>query len=291
MTPVHLSVVIATYRRIEALERTLGHLAALGLPGDVRGCDATSEVIVVDNGSGDNSPDRLRERFPLVRVIELQSNLGVDAFNRGAAAASGDVLLILDDDAWPDQHALSEALAALAADPSLAAISLVPVHPDSKRPEWSFVRQRVDSFGFMGCANLVRTSAWRAAGGYEPAYFLYRNDTDLALTLGALGLNVRCDPAWRAWHDSQFTAAKSERWLNLATRNWLWLCRRHARGLHKPLGIIGGAARAVAHAGLRPRRLAQVARGVWAGLLTPAPALKVKVDGAPFRRHMSQRRG
>lgn len=287
---MHLSVVIATYRRSATLEHTLARLAALGVPGVIHGSDATSEVIVVDNASGDGSPARLREQFPGVQFIEHPTNAGVEAFNVGARAASGDVLFILDDDAWPDDGVLPAALAALAADPHLAAIALLPVHPQTRQPEWPFVKRPVDGFGFMGCANLVRTSAWRAAGGYEPAYFLYRNDTDLALTLGALGLNVRCDPAWRAWHDSPFAAAKSERWLNLATRNWLWLCRRHARGRHAFFGIVGGLLRALVYAGPAPRRLAQVVRGARAGLFAPAPPLAVPVDGRAFRRHLQQRR-
>ena len=32
----------------------------------------------------------------------------------------------------------------------------------------------------MGCANLVRRTAWNEVGGYESAFFLYRNDADLA---------------------------------------------------------------------------------------------------------------
>lgn len=263
----------------------------MGVPGTLPECEADSEVIVVDNASGDGLAQGVRERFPGVQVIESPENVGIEAFNIGARAAQGDVLLILDDDAWPDAGVLVAALKAMRVDHALAAIALLPVHPKSGQAEWPFVTRRLDAFAFMGCANLVRKDAWLAAGGYESAYFLYRNDTDLALTLGAMGLNVRCDPAWRAWHDSPNTGAKSERWLTLATRNWLWLCRRHARGAGFLLGVMAGLARAIMHAGVSPRRLACVGQGAWRGVFSPAPLPRVAATGEAFSRHLAQRQG
>ena len=55
------------------------------------------EVIVVDNDSGDGSADRIRERFPMVRLIGNDENLGFAAGNNQAyAASSGRTLLILN---------------------------------------------------------------------------------------------------------------------------------------------------------------------------------------------------
>lgn len=285
-----LTVIIVSYRRGSALRATLLQLAQQGVPGLLGGSSIHTEIIVVDNASGDDSVAMLRREFPGVGVIELPDNAGVQAFNVGAKAARGEVLLILDDDAWPDAGVLGRAIGAMQADPGLGAVALLPVHPATRVSEWPFVRTPLDRFPFMGCANLIRREAWERAGGYESGYFLYRNDTDLALTLHGLGLNVRCDPGWRAWHDSPAAAAKSERWLHLATRNWLWLCRRHARGRAAVFGALGGIARAVVHAGASPRRLACVLRGVWAGFFSPAPVSALANPGAGFRRLLHLRR-
>ncbi len=60
---------------------------------------AGSEVIVVDNGSTDGSADFIRERFPQVRVLALEKNLGFGGgSNAGFRAAHHDVVVLLNSD-------------------------------------------------------------------------------------------------------------------------------------------------------------------------------------------------
>src|SRR5207253_932781 len=100
-------------------------------------------------------------------------------------------VLILDDDAHREPAALEAALALLGQRPSIGAVALHPRHPASGASEWPFAeRARTEAeerWPVMGCGNLVRTDAWRAVGGYEEGFFLYRNDVDLALKLLAAG--------------------------------------------------------------------------------------------------------
>jgi len=57
------------------------------------------EVIVSDNGSVDGSVEAIRERFPWVKVIENNANLGFGkANNIGAKQAKGEVLFFLNPD-------------------------------------------------------------------------------------------------------------------------------------------------------------------------------------------------
>ncbi|MCC6228044.1 MAG: glycosyltransferase [Phycisphaerales bacterium] len=225
-TALTLSIVVLSYNRREALAKTLEMLRE----------DATTrdaEVIVVDNASSDGSPAMIRERFPRVNLIELTTNIAIAGFNRGVEAACGDVVLVLDDDSWPQRGVVEKALSLLVARPDLAAVTLLPVHPEMRTPEWRFagvIDAARGDWPTMGCANLVRRADWLAAGGYDESFFLYRNDTDLALKLLSLGRGVWFDPSWIAWHESPAAAAKSARWFRMATRNWMWLCRRHGRG-------------------------------------------------------------
>lgn len=270
-----LSVVVLSFDRSRALLRTLRELAVMGLPGD------GGEVIVVDNASRDGSAGAVRERFPRVRLIALDRNTGVAGFNRGVEAASGDTLLILDDDAWPEPGALSAATELLAREPGVGAVSLHPRHPATHASEWPHAREPRSRWPFMGCGLLARAQAWRAVGGYEEAFFLYRNDTDLALKMLAAGYDVRFDPAWVVWHDSSASARKPDRWLRLATRNWVWMTRRHARGWRAPAAALLGVAWASRLAGARPRGQWNVLRGLLAGVARPPPALPpgVRPDG------------
>ncbi len=280
-----LSAILLSFNRRDALRRTLVELARLE---PIRG----GEVVVVDNASTDGSPAMVRTEFPWARVIALEENVGVEGFNVGAREATGDVLLILDDDAWPAPGALERALAILDGSARIAAVTLSPVHPATKRPEWPFLRAATDRWPAMGCGNVVRASAWREMGGYQREYFLYRNDTDLALTLLAAGHGVHADPGLVVWHDSPAATRKGERWLELATRNWCWMGRRHGRGATRIGGIAAGVAWACVQAGAHARRLACVARGAWSGLASRAPGLPegVRPDGGAYRDLMRLRR-
>ncbi|GJQ29041.1 MAG: hypothetical protein HBSAPP03_09250 [Phycisphaerae bacterium] len=282
-----LSVVIITFRRLDALRRTLTALHPQG-GGDGRGVgDHTpdsrvccplppgSEIIVADNASCDGTLDMLTREFPHVRVVALDANLGVEAFNRAAALARGDVLLILDDDAIPDGSSLLAALNLLAREPPMAAVALHPVHAATGVSEWPFAKAARGGWPVMGCGNLIRTDAWKRVGGYEGAFFLYRNDVDLALKLLGAGLDVWFDPAWVVRHDSP-PGVKSDRWLRLATRNWVWLARRHGRGMWMWLGASAGVLWALRHAGWRPTRWGCVLAGARDGLTARPPTAGVR---------------
>ncbi|HVU63971.1 MAG TPA: glycosyltransferase family 2 protein, partial [Phycisphaerales bacterium] len=291
--PGTLAIVVLSYNRYAALERTLN---ALGSFSSLKG----AEVLVVDNGSTDGTPARLAAEFPQVRLLALEKNIGVAAFNRAAEHCAADYLLILDDDAVPDEAALHSAIGLLGRRPGLGAVTLHPRHPATGQSEWRFAasvdpaRGR-DDWPVMGCANLVRRDAWTRAGGYAESFFLYRNDTDLALKILALGMGVHFNPAWVAWHDSPAAAKKSSRWHRLATRNWVWLARRHCgAGLRASVSGVFGALFGWlwAHrlAGLSvPRHLATI-QGLWEGLAKrPAPA--PPTSGAPWRSLLRLRLG
>lgn len=90
-----VSFVIPTFRRPEALERTLRSISAITYSGRF-------EVVVIDDGSNDGTAamiDRLRQESSLHIVLFEQSNAGAArARNRGAREAEGEVLVFLDDD-------------------------------------------------------------------------------------------------------------------------------------------------------------------------------------------------
>ena len=69
---------------------------------------ASTEVIVVDNGSTDDSPDMVREHYQSVRLIDNKANLGFAAGNNvGIREAKGDYVVILNNDAELEADCLS----------------------------------------------------------------------------------------------------------------------------------------------------------------------------------------
>lgn len=276
-----LSVIILTRDRVDKLSTTLRKLRQ-----DDVGKDC--QIVVVDNASTDGTPATLQREFPDIKVVPTGSNLGVEGFNRGVAASSGETVLILDDDAWPDEDALAGALDLLARRPDAAAVTLHRQHPRTNEYEWPFERitSRTPRWPDMGPGNIIRREAWDAVGGYEGGYFLYRNDTDLALKLIGAGYEVLFTPDCKVWHDSPIARTKTAKWLYRSTRNWVWLARRHGRRGSGLVAILMGWLWAHRLAGLSPAKHIATLRGLFAGLFSAAPKLEstVKPDGKALKR-------
>lgn len=90
-----VSVIVPTFRRTNVLAETLEALINLDYPQD------KYEIIVIDDGSGDHTPDivaSLQRTLPRLTYYS-QSNSGVaTARNHGARIAQGEVLIFVDDD-------------------------------------------------------------------------------------------------------------------------------------------------------------------------------------------------
>ncbi|RLA04013.1 MAG: glycosyltransferase family 2 protein [Gammaproteobacteria bacterium] len=94
---MNISVIIPTWNRAERLVNALQSVFSQSLP--------PAEVIVVDDGSTDNTREIIHRQFPDARYL-FQQNKGVSgARNTGIKAASGDWIALLDsDDHWqPDK--------------------------------------------------------------------------------------------------------------------------------------------------------------------------------------------
>jgi glycosyltransferase involved in cell wall biosynthesis len=104
-----VSVVIPTYNRVKLLERALASVLGQTRPAD--------EIIIVDDGSTDNTVSTLKSLHPEVKFIQ-QDNLGVSAArNTGISAARHDWIALLDsDDVW-HKHKLERQIAALNSEP------------------------------------------------------------------------------------------------------------------------------------------------------------------------------
>ena len=92
--PPHLptvSVVIPTYNAVNTIRRALDSVLA-------QTYEAITEIIVVDDGSEDETPDFVRTNYPDARVIEQENAGAAAARNTGVAAATGEYVAFLDDD-------------------------------------------------------------------------------------------------------------------------------------------------------------------------------------------------
>lgn len=260
-----LAIVLLTHGpRVPIAMQTLSRL---GAPESA----STTELVLVCNGGSEDLPDQLPTDLHSRQVL-LDQNEGVEAFNKGVRATDADVVLILDDDAWPDEHSLERAMQ-LINEGVTDAVAFNRRHPETLDWEWPGESgpSQHNAWPDMGCCNLVRRSAWHAVGGYESEFFLYRNDTDLALSLLGAGFRVRFERDLFAWHNSPTVGKQSPRWFTLATRNWVWMCRRHGRGRDRIIGMLAGWAWAHVRSGSRISCHAATLRGLISGVFHRPP--------------------
>jgi hypothetical protein len=181
------------------------------------------EIIVVDNGSSDDSAETVRNRFPSVRLLANAENLGFPkANNQALPIVRGEYILFLNPDSVLQPGTLERMLAQLAGFPERAAVG-----PRVRKPSefispncarrlptlwtefcdlswlaWIFPRSRVLAWKYyapwdgtgdrdveclLGAAMLCRTDQVRAAGGFDESVPLYLDDMDLCKRLGHLG--------------------------------------------------------------------------------------------------------
>jgi GT2 family glycosyltransferase/glycosyltransferase involved in cell wall biosynthesis len=209
------SIVICAYGQLELTLRCLESIAAS--PPDV-----AYEVIVVD----DASPDQTRDVLGHVRhvnVLTNDRNLGfLHSANRGAAVASGEYVVMLNNDTEVTAGWLDELVATADDRPDVGIVGCRLVYPDRRLQEaggivwadghgWNYGRgEGPDSgcFSYVrevdycsGAALLVRRQLWEELGGFDAAFApAYYEDTDLCFRARERGWKVLYQPRATIFH-------------------------------------------------------------------------------------------
>lgn len=209
-----VSVIVVTWNGLALLRDCLAALSAQTLP---------HELIVVDNGSRDGSVAWLRAHAPQARVIALPTNHGFAGGNNvGLRSATGEYLVLINNDAVPAPDFLERLVAPLAGDARLGAsagvltfaqrpqviasagmlVSRDGVHRDwlAGRPLTALPQQPREIFGASGGAVCYRRAALEDAGLFDERFFAYLEDADLAWRLRLLGWRCTLAPDAHARH-------------------------------------------------------------------------------------------
>jgi glycosyltransferase involved in cell wall biosynthesis len=122
-----VTVLIDTFNHERFIEQALASVLAQNFPA------SQTEVIVVDDGSTDRTPEILRKFAPRVRVLRKQNGGQASAFNAGILEAHGEILAFLDGDDWWAPNKLTRVTAAMD-DSSLGIIGhgITVVLPDGR---------------------------------------------------------------------------------------------------------------------------------------------------------------
>lgn len=198
-----ISVVVLSYRRRQALERVLESVLAQEEPD--------YELIVVDNGSGEELLAWLRASYPQARLIALPGNQGPSARNLGIRAARGRYIVTLDNDVYfDDSQALTRVAAAFERRPAAGCIVFRVCHPATGQlhlRDWCHPRpweeaelQEFETFYITEGAAAFRREVFEKVEPYWPALFIGHEGFDLAVRLMDAGYEIWYVPEIKVWH-------------------------------------------------------------------------------------------
>jgi len=263
-----IDVVVPVFNRWELTQRCLAMLERQTVAHD---------VVVVDNGSTDDTSERLRADFPRVRVVALGENRGFPAAcNRGASAGSADTVVLLNNDVEPPPTFLERLIAPLE-DERVGSVSALLLEPGKERIESfglavdptlaGYPRLRGEPptaaqartpilIGPCAAGGAYRRVAWEQVGGLDEGVFAYAEDVDLALRLWAAGWEAVAAPDAVAVHIGSASAVTRSSWQRYQggfargyfLRRYGVLHGRHAlRALVTEALVVGGDAVVFSH--------------------------------------------
>lgn len=218
------------------------------------------EIVLVDNGSTDGSVEFLKEKFPSVKIIKNDKNLGfAEANNQGIDASRGDFILTLNNDTELHAGFLSELMSsAIDSEGStgmwapkilslsdrnvIDSVGGLLIYRDGLakgRGRLEKDRGQYDSAGEVlfpsACAALYRKKLLEEVGGFDADFFAYCEDTDLGLRARLAGWKAASVPRAVVYHYYSGTGGRYTPFKAcLVERNRLWVAIKNF-----PLPMLG----------------------------------------------------
>jgi GT2 family glycosyltransferase len=242
--PVRVAVVIVNYRTKDLTSTAIR--SVLDEP-------EVEEVVVVDNGSGDDSGPALRTQFSdsPVRLVESPTNIGFgQGVNLGVKACRAPFLLLLNSDAVVRPGSVGLLARALATDESVGVVAPAVYVADGRtlqgdvfgplpKPRAMLRRLRSPSRdtrfpGWVsGVAMLLRRTDFMAIGGFDPDFTVYMEDVDLCRRLVLAGKRVSREPAASVVHlGGMSSASRQDRFDQFHRSKLIYLQKAGASDFH-----------------------------------------------------------
>ncbi len=191
------------------------------------------EVIVVDNGSVDESVSIIEAQFPDVHLIRLPENTGFSGgVNTGIAYAleqKADAIALFNNDAVAEKDWLKHLVETMETQPEAGIVACKLLRDDKKHFDSTgdfytiygmpFPRGRnqldkgqydklEEVFGASGGASLYRAEMFNQIGIFDQAFFAYYEDVDISFRAQLAGWKIFYNPKARVYHHVSATSSK-----------------------------------------------------------------------------------
>ena len=201
-----VSVVVATYNGARTLEACLQSLIAVDYPG--------YEIIVVDDGSTDNTSGIVRSYSSVRYILQAHSGLSV-ARNAGIAAASGEIVAFTDSDCMADKDWLTYLVQTLQSG-DFAGVGGPNISPPARSWVQACVAAAPGSPSHVlltdkeaehvpGCNMAFYKWALETIDGFDPMFLKAGDDVDVCWRLMQSGFKIGFSPSAIVWHHRRFT--------------------------------------------------------------------------------------
>jgi len=233
------SVIVLNYNGKDLLEECLESLSRQTYPN--------YEIILVDNGSTDDSGEYARSHFPHVQVVQLKKNRGFAGGNNfGLHHAKGDYIALLNNDTRVEPQWLESLCDALDRhEDAGTAASKMLIYDNPKLIDaagdmffgWGTVRRRghlmldenaydkeISVFGACAGAALYRREMIEKIGFLDEDFLIYFDDVDLSFRAQLAGWKCIYVPEARVLHKVSATMEKTKSFsVYISKRNSMWV--------------------------------------------------------------------
>jgi glycosyltransferase involved in cell wall biosynthesis len=271
-----VSIVICTYNRAALLERCLDYLQ--------HQTDTRFEVVVVNGPSTDDTEAVIARHADRIKLVRNPvANLSVSR-NLGIAAAAGDLIAFIDDDAIPFDDWVARLLHEFGRRPLTTAALGGPVYYAGSlefQAQDIGINERAEvlmdmpagqvgrdgwSRSLLGTNVCLRADLLRAAGGFDEQFDYFLDESELTFRLQRQGWLVGYDPDLYLRHEFAQSANRG----SLHHFNWFSICKNTAYFVARYAGLEGEALHGYLQARIRAERIEPLDAAVRSGALPPA---------------------
>ncbi|MEM7113687.1 MAG: glycosyltransferase family 2 protein [Chloroflexota bacterium] len=213
-------ILTTVWNQVDKTLACLATLTQLGYPN--------YHILLIDNGSSDDTVAQVSAKFPQVEVIQLPENLGfAGGYNVGLRRAIDqeyDTIFVLNNDTLVEPDALSRLVETAVSDPNIGMVTAKIYYNAERNRIWSLGGQihpwtleivedandQIDDGSWTEpldldfaplCAVLLRRALLEEVGLFDEAFFLYYEDMDFARRVRQAGYRIVLEPKAIIYHD------------------------------------------------------------------------------------------